>query len=603
MKRLLLAVLLVFSVVLTGGGVVHYPGSGSASSVNRVLDTDGDGNADYVVVQGDYNGDGSVDPDDIQDAHEALADTDSPRTIVVRSGLYDGSDFATGRRALVSLDANTTLRCEPGATLIGWVDTTLDDTTVDKYLIANSAIVDPSDLTASGDDATDDAIFVEGCTAYYELTASYDTTAWTGTGNYFGIYLEKVTDGAVRNNEISDTIHSCIYIRSSARMEVSGNKMPNNCGNADDACSASCVNTGQNGIYLFASEGVDTEDVTIAENICNEAGSHCFHTRAEHVCTGTDDGDEDGDLCNLDNSTTGSRTDCTATNGTCSEARIKNVTMVSNVARNAVNGGLEFGSGEGITVVGNVAEGNGFGIWAGGIPNADITAGVQDLCSEASVHDDAQCGNVIANNVILNSTTAGIRVGPGHEDLHIIGNDIYTVTAGDCIRVDPPFDTVSVIGNHAADCTESTAANTEFLAIPIITGADTPENLFVRLNTMSEIGGEAGNMVDIDVVVANPVITDNVLTGGSTAPSDCIDLDATPTGALIARNDCGDSGDSIASTTAIVDSLREGSWIWHNDEDTSNSSTCQNGAIWQDLNATASGSIQVCRNGSFVSLD
>lgn len=588
-------------------------GQASSGGANVLTDGDGDGNPDYIFVQGDYNGDGSVTNADIQDAILALTDTDSERTVRVSAGVYDGSGVSNGTLALISIPANTALICDPGAVIKG-PDVADPDfpggangKTVSTRIITNSAVVDPSDLTQLGDDADDPGIVISGCELYYDLPASYDSTGWTWNEDHFGIYLERATRAIITNNRVSKTTHTCIYLRSLVDAFVNENYLGDGCGNANDANGSG---SNQQGIYLYAAEGVDTERVIVANNTCIEAGNDCFHTRAQFTCTGTDDGDEDGDLCRLDNATTGGATNCTTTNGTCSEAYIKNVIFEGNIASGHVNSGMRLGSARHSIMTGNVVNGGTYGIELAGISDGE------GLCDTANdVSDDANCWNSIIGNQISQTTNNGIIIQGGNQDTTIKGNSLTDIQAT-CTRFFPPFDRMTYEENTHNGCNIDGGASQNFVVVNISSAAATAEtstigDLTVKNNTATKIGVDGsdrdrGALMEVDYLIGELRVIGNSIaqTTAAAFAQICLRLDTVPTALYVNDLFCGDNDEQVPESDAVSDALIRGSVIVQEADPTAifTSDTCgETGAIWRDSTA-ATGASYECRNGVWVAM-
>jgi hypothetical protein len=232
--------------------------------VNRPVDTDGDGNPDWMRVTCLYDGDAACSiEDDIDAAVKALNDTGGS-TLQITAGVYDfpGNGVVGSGPAYVNSNGaieppvNMRIACDRGAVLVG------PDETEDKGL---SVIYS----TANG-------VEVRGCEIDGGAPASYSWTAlgFSGGTARMGVYLEG-DDVVVDNNYIHDTFHACAYYRNGDGAAINQNQLQD-CGGAnatDTALTQPCA-------YIFADGAPGTtRNVLVSNNIAKGCGTHAYNTR------------------------------------------------------------------------------------------------------------------------------------------------------------------------------------------------------------------------------------------------------------------------------------------------------------------------------------
>jgi len=226
--RAALPVLLVLAVACSGGG-----GSGGTAScqldgtgcpLNRAVDTDGDGAADFVHVAGDFDGNGTTNLADLQPAIAQLSD-EGPKRVRISGGPYDMTSIPSieAWQALdgpydpfagIVLESETELVCDEGVVLRAWTDpASVWSSPLGFRLITN---------TARNDDEIDHHVVIRGCTIDYGWGAPYDGSALVSP-NHFSVYLDRIHDGGVFDSEIMNSNHSCVYVRESERVRVDRN--------------------------------------------------------------------------------------------------------------------------------------------------------------------------------------------------------------------------------------------------------------------------------------------------------------------------------------------------------------------------------------------
>lgn len=255
---------------------------------NQAVDTDRNGFADHFEVFGDWTGDGCdgvpdgrETPDDLHCAVLAVADDPVARTVRVREGVFDANaeDYPADLVALVTLPAATRFEMEPGTWLIGYSADLLASKRNSTRLLATANLVPLDDrrvFTPPEAYVPTSEIDITFRGGYALPRSGYSTTGWR-TVNHFGVYLQQCVSCSVRQSEVTDTLHSAIYARSMQLGVIADSVIGPGAGGEFDTTRRAR----QNGIYLFAANGVHVSGVEVLRNVVRGVGKNGLHTRGE----------------------------------------------------------------------------------------------------------------------------------------------------------------------------------------------------------------------------------------------------------------------------------------------------------------------------------
>ena len=545
----------------------------------RLVDRDRDGFADFVRVEGDYNSDGRLDADDIQDAINDLTDNDSGRTVELEPFLY-GPPLAEDYQGLIVLPSNTELRCR-GAQIVGYDEVVLSAKLYGTRIITTSSVVNPLNRVRPGSGLPVENVAIYGCQIRYDLPAAYDVTSWAQL-NHFGIYTDKVTNLTVSGNSVSDTIHACAYFRSTTGGYAAANSFGRNCGNSSN--TSSTVRFRQQALYLFASDGIDTNGFVIDRNVSLDAGSSNFTTRAEHVCVGGDDPT--------------SRTNCVlggvpcAGGGFCAPAAVKNVTFSNNVAKAGRRSCFNLNGLRDATVVGNTCDGQ--GISDHGIYSIGVSTG--GLCSDENPHQNASCRVILTANTITNVTSRGISLTTGWEDTLITATHVSN-TGSNGFRINGNFRDLKITNSFFENI--GTAAGDD----AIVLGGRQPAKGFEVSGITVDGVPTNGSLVEVGTAV-DGLVLNNITGRNMSGRQPALRVTATPIAAYVNDIQVDGGVPTITATEKIFESLVLGSHIITNQDPPADTGgvVCPSGVRWTNAESGGPGSDQQCVNGVLVDL-
>jgi hypothetical protein len=221
------------------------------------LDTDTDGLFDYACI-GDWNNNGTCEMiGDIQVALDGLADPGT-KFVELSDCSFEPPAFVNGPNSIIRLRDNILIVGRGTDTVLnGFLGT---DLTSDESVISNEDHVNGNvnvhirDLAIDGGWRGGDA---------------------TGFGHArMGVQLEKCDHCSVQNLTVTDTLHSCLYVKDSLDVDFLDSDLLR-CGNyTGEGNTFPCV-------YLFATDGNELRDVRVAGIECDGSGSNAFNTRRQ----------------------------------------------------------------------------------------------------------------------------------------------------------------------------------------------------------------------------------------------------------------------------------------------------------------------------------
>ena len=251
----LLVVALAVSLAAALGRVHSAPCPPGAN----LADADGDGLYDRACV-GDWNANGRCEmTEDLQVAVRRL--TDPGHKVVELDACTFAAPLSTANRnSIVELPSDIEVFGQgPLTRLSGFAGTDVSSTAAvignKDRVLGNSRVV-IRDLAIDGGWRGGDA---------------------RGLGhNRMGVFFDNCNDCGARNLVVTDTLHTCLYVSNSQRVEFLDSTLER-CGNYTGLGDTfPCV-------YLYAREGRLTSDVTVAGIDCDGSGAAAFNTRRGSV--------------------------------------------------------------------------------------------------------------------------------------------------------------------------------------------------------------------------------------------------------------------------------------------------------------------------------
>jgi hypothetical protein len=224
---------------------------------NIPIDTDSDGQPDYVSVS-DWDSDGILEMvDDIQAAIDSLTDTGN-KFVVVEAGNY--APPPPGPGSILRVPSNLELVGHgQGVTILNGFDAT--------DITSTGAVLSNADF-----DNGNEGITVRDL----EINGGWGSGDAAGFVHHrMGVYFNKCTNCRVESTTVRDTLHSCLYSKNGREIHFDANTLLQ-CGNYHGSGGARypCV-------YLFANDGLVQENVYVTDNYCDGSGATALATRRE----------------------------------------------------------------------------------------------------------------------------------------------------------------------------------------------------------------------------------------------------------------------------------------------------------------------------------
>jgi len=471
------------------------------------FDTDGDGFFDYACV-GDWNNNCTCEMvADIQHAIDTLFDP-GPKLIEIDACNFEPPASVTGPESILRLRSDTTVVGRgPGTILNGYLETNLTST---ESVISNidhtngNVNIVIRDLTIDGGWRSGDA---------------------TGFGHArMGVEFNKCDGCSVQNVTVTDTLHSCLYVKNSTDVAFLDSDL-RRCGNyTGTGDTFPCV-------YLFAGDGEELRDVHVAGIDCDGSGSNAFNMRRQSTSATL------ADLLFENNIARNTRTDITGAPKACvalsgvGGAELINTTCVNTggltsiVSESYYSDGQDVNASANVTVDGLVATGSFMRSpvrirrYAENFTLRNITvdgaAGADCLSIETPLKEFVLDGADLSNCGLrgigqINSAASGLAAG---EALQIRNVDI--VTAG----IDEPAEGLRLLG--AANGLLLDRLNVDGASshgVNLLDGANDSTISNLSISNTAEIGLRIGNNsrnLSLDLNQIDSSGSDCVLLGGS----------------------------------------------------------------------------------------
>jgi len=228
-----------------------------AFASNTPIDTDGDGDPDFVSVL-DWDNDGVLEMlDDIQAAIDSLTDS-GHKIVMVEPGSY--LPPPPNSQNILQLPSDLELvGFGAGLTILNGFEAT-DLTSVGAVLANADFSLGNSNVTVRD----------------LEINGGWASGDATGLVHHrMGVYFNKCANCRVESTTVRDTLHTCLYSKNGTGVYFNDNTLLQ-CGNYSGAGGErySCV-------YLFANDGFVQESVYVTDNFCDGSGAEALNTRRE----------------------------------------------------------------------------------------------------------------------------------------------------------------------------------------------------------------------------------------------------------------------------------------------------------------------------------